>query len=219
MSIHKEGRRTLLVTLVVLFIIHAITIKYFTLNKGNYAFFVAATLLFYAWLVLFFRNPKRTIIPRAKCVLSPADGRVINIQKIYEKEYFKGERIQISIFMSPFNVHVNRYPIAGIIKFFKHHPGKYLIACHPKSSTKNEHTTIVVANSHGVEILFRQIAGFVARRIKTYVKEGSHIQQGAECGFIKFGSRADIFLPLDAKLNVNLGDKVQGGLSVLAELQ
>lgn len=218
MFIHREGKRPLLGALIVLLIIHLIAIKFFVVPQRHYTFFVAATLLFYAWLVLFFRNPKRVIIPQEKYVLSPADGRVVNIQEVEEKEYLKDKRIQISIFMSPFNVHVNRYPISGIVKFFKHHPGKYFIACHPKSSTKNEHTTIVVENSYGIQILFRQIAGFVARRIKAYAKEGNHIQQGDECGFIKFGSRADIFLPPDAEIKVRLGSTVKGGLSVLAEL-
>ena len=218
MNIHKEGRHILLGTLVVLLVLHFIMIKYFTINHKNHAIFTIITLFFYAFLLYFFRNPSRAIALKEHSVLSPADGKIVAIQEVIEEEYLKEKRIQISVFMSPLNVHVNRNPVSGLIKFFKHHPGKYLVACHPKSSTKNERTTIVVENHRGVEILFRQIAGLIARRIKFYPKQGSQVQQGNECGFIKFGSRADIFLPLDAQVKVCLGEKVTGGISVLAEI-
>jgi phosphatidylserine decarboxylase len=219
MSIHKEGQAILLITLVVLLVLHFIIIKLISINYRNYIIFTITTTLLYIWLVYFFRNPNREISFQERCVLSPADGKIVAIQEVNEGEYFHENRIQVSIFMSPFNVHVNRNPISGTIKFFKHHPGKYLVAWHPKSSTKNERTTVVIEAGSGLQILFRQIAGFVARRIKFYPKEGDHIHQGEECGFIKFGSRADVFLPLDAKVKVRLGDKVKGGISILAEIE
>ncbi len=219
MGIHKEGKTILLLALAVLLISHFIIIKFSGISYRNYITFIIVTTLFYAWLVHFFRHPDRKIYLQDKCVLAPADGKIVVVQEVDEEEYFQGKRIQISIFMSPFNVHVNRSPISGTIKFFKHHPGTYLVAWHPKSSTKNERTTVVVAGENGVEILFRQIAGTVARRIKFYPKEGDLVKQGEECGFIKFGSRVDVFLPLDAKVNVGLGEKVKGGISILAAIQ
>jgi len=140
------------------------------------------------------------------------------IEEVEEAEYFKGKRLQISVFMSPFNVHVNRNPIGGLVKYFKYHPGLYLVAWHPKSSTENERTTVVVKTQGGTEVLFRQIAGALARRIKWYVKEGDKLDQGQEFGFIKFGSRVDIYLPLDVKVKVNINDVTTGGETVIAEL-
>jgi len=154
-----------------------------------------------------------------KQILAPADGKVVVIEKTTEDEYFKGkERIQVSIFMSPVNVHVNRNPVTGLIKYFKHHEGKYLVAWHPKSSTENERTTIVYQIHKGVEILVRQIAGAAARRIKCYVQEDQSVIQGKEFGFIKFGSRVDLYLPLDADIKVEMGQITKGGQSVIAEL-
>src|SRR5690606_33133492 len=153
-----------------------------------------------------------------KHVLAPADGKVVVIEETEETEYFKARRKQISIFMSPVNVHVNRSPVSGTVSFFKYHPGKYLVAWHPKSSTENERTTVAVRTENGVEVLFRQIAGALARRIKWYVQEGQTIEQGQEFGFIKFGSRVDIFLPLDAVVKVQVGDITKGGRTVIAEL-
>src|SRR5690606_23208551 len=148
----------------------------------------------------------------------PADGKVVVIEEAEETEYFKDKRIQVSIFMSPINVHINRNPLSGVVSFFKYHPGKFLVAWHPKSSTDNERTTVVVRNRNNVEVLFRQIAGALARRIVWYVKENDAVEQGEEFGFIKFGSRVDLFLPLGTKVNVNIGDKVVGGKTVIAEL-
>jgi phosphatidylserine decarboxylase len=216
MRIHKEGKSILLGTLVVLLITHFTLAKYSTMVY--YAIFSTISTLFYAWMVWFFRNPRRIISQREGCVLAPADGTVVDIKEVYEDEYLQDKRIQISVFMSPFNVHVNRNPISGIVKFFKYHPGKYLVAWHPKSSTKNERTTVVVEHGQGIQILFRQIAGFLARRIIFYLREGEQVQQGSEFGFIKFGSRVDVFLPLNTKVKVSLGDKVKGGISILAEL-
>jgi phosphatidylserine decarboxylase len=218
MRIHREGKNIVLGASIFLLSIHFILVKYSIMTHQHYAFFTAMGALLYAWLIYFFRNPHRAILQREAYVLAPADGTIVAIQDVYEDEYLRDNRIQVSVFMSPFNVHVNRNPISGLVKFFKYHPGKNLVAWHPKSSTKNERTTIVVEHAQGVEILFRQIAGFLARRIKFYVREGDQVQQGSECGFIKFGSRVDVFLPLDAKLRVSIGQKVKGGSSVLAEL-
>lgn len=218
MRIHREGKNILLYTLIVLLAAPLIIVKHHTTSQRNYMLFAAISTLVYAWLLYFFRDPNRAISQQTEFVLSPADGKIVLIKEVDESEYLNERRIQVSVFISLFNVHVTRSPISGIIKYFKYHPGKYLVAWHAKSSTKNEHTTIVVEHKHGVKILFRQIAGLLARRIKFYPQEGEHIQQGSECGFIKFGSRVDIFFPLDAKIKVHLGEKVQGGVAVLAEL-
>jgi len=172
----------------------------------------------YLLILQFFRHPKIITTINEKQILAPADGKVVVIEKTTENEYFKDQRIQISIFMSPINVHVNRSPVRGVVKFFKYHPGKYLVAWHPKSSTENEHTTMALKLQSGLEILVRQIAGAMARRIKWYVKEGDILLQGAEFGFIKFGSRLDVFLPTNVKVKVAIGDKTTGGKTVLAEL-
>jgi len=164
----------------------------------------------------FFRSPLRPVFPDENSILCPADGKIVVIEKTFEKEYFKDERWQVSVFMSPLNVHVNRYPINGLVTYLKYHPGKYLVAWHPKSSELNERASVVIKNSKGQEILVRQIAGAVARRIVTYAKEGLQIRQGEELGFIKFGSRADIFLPLDADIQVTLNQKVKGNVDVIA---
>jgi phosphatidylserine decarboxylase len=167
----------------------------------------------------FFRNPEVKIELNEKQILCPADGKVVVIEKTPENEYFKGkERIQVSIFMSPINVHVNRNPVTGLIKYFKYHEGKYLVAWHPKSSTENERTTIVYQIHKGVEILVRQVAGAAARRIKCYVEENQSVIQGKEFGFIKFGSRVDLYLPLNAEIKVELGQITKGGKTVIAEL-
>ena len=218
MRIHREGRSFLLVTLAILLVSHFIINKYYNTNNLKYAVFTAISVLFYLFLVHFFRDPHRAISLNPNNVIAPADGKVVVLEEVDVDEYLHERRIQVSIFMSPLNVHVNRSPIAGIVKYFKYHPGKYLVAWHPKSSVKNERTTIVVEHQNGAQILFRQIAGFLARRIRFYCHEGDHLEQGSEFGFIKFGSRVDVFLPLDAKIKVRPGEKVKGGISVLAEL-
>jgi phosphatidylserine decarboxylase len=179
---------------------------------------ILVSVIFYLLILQFFRNPVFAIIQNTKHVLAPADGKVVVIEETEEKEYFKSRKKQISIFMSPVNVHVNRAPVSGVISFFKYHPGKYLVAWHPKSSLENERTTVAVKMQNGAEILFRQIAGALARRIKWYVKEGQAIEQGEEFGFIKFGSRVDVFLPLDAEITVKVGDITKGGRTIIAEL-
>ncbi len=216
--IHKEGRTLLFVLLMILVAI-IYGFDYFLPGHTSIRNSVTAVGLFFFLIVLqFFRNPSRITIKNPKHIIAPADGKVVVIEETEEGEYFKGKRKQVSIFMSPFNVHVNRMPAAGSISYFKYHPGKYLVAWHPKSSTENERTTVVVKTSAGTEVLFRQIAGALARRIKWYVKEGDKLEQGQEFGFIKFGSRVDIFLPLDAKVNVKIDDVTRGGETVIAEL-
>lgn len=171
-----------------------------------------------ALVLQFFRNPSRHTVLQEDGVIAPADGKVVIIEKVFEPEYFQGERLQISIFMSPFNVHVNRNPVSGEVAFFKYHPGDYLVAWHPKSSTLNERTTVVVRTPQGHEVLFRQIAGALARRIRWYIGKGDKVRQGEEFGFIKFGSRVDLYLPLNAVPRVQIGQKVRGGETCIAKL-
>lgn len=218
MTIHKEGRLLLFVLLIVLFGLNWAVAYYLQDNMIVQNSLIIVSVLFYLIILQFFRNPIFDIHKDEKHIIAPADGKVVVIEETEETEYLKGKRKQISIFMSPVNVHVNRMPIGGVISFFKYHPGKYLVAWHPKSSTENERTTVVVKTNNGVEILFRQIAGALARRIKCYVKEGQSLAQGQEFGFIKFGSRVDIFLPLDAKVLVKIGDVTKGGRTIIAEL-
>ena len=169
-------------------------------------------------VVQFFRIPNRLLTLDEKQIIAPADGTVVVIEETEEGEYFKDKRRQVSIFMSPLNVHVNRNPLSGVVSYFRYYPGKYLVAWHPKSSTDNERTTVVIQQPNGVEVLMRQIAGALARRIVWYVKEGEAVKQTDEMGFIKFGSRVDLYLPLDAKINVKMGEKTKGGVTVVAEL-
>lgn len=175
------------------------------------------SLVVYILIIQFFRNPSRFTPVDENHVIAPADGKVVVIEDVEEPEFFKGKRKQVSIFMSPLNVHVNRYPISGKVVYQRYYPGKYVVAWHPKSSTENERTTVVVENAK-TQVLFRQIAGALARRIVCYAKEGDAATQGAEYGFIKFGSRIDLFLPVDCKINVNLGQKTKGGETILAFL-
>lgn len=177
------------------------------------------SVVFYLLILQFFRNPYLQLPNEEKLVFAPADGKVVVIEETTETEYLNDRRKQVSIFMSPLNVHVNRSPVAGIVEFFKYHPGKYLVAWHPKSSTENERTTMVISHKSGVKILVRQIAGALARRIKWYVKEGTPLAQGGEFGFIKFGSRVDVYLPLDAEVLVSLDEKTKGGRTPIARLK
>jgi len=218
MTIHREGRTLLFVLLIVLFALNWAVLYYFPQSSFAQNSVILASVIFYLLILQFFRNPIFSITRNDKQVLAPADGKVVVIEEAVETEYLKEKRKQVSIFMSPVNVHVNRMPVSGSISFYKYHPGKYLVAWHPKSSTENERTTVVVKMKNGVEILFRQIAGALARRIKCYVKEGESLEQGQEFGFIKFGSRVDLFLPLDAKITVKIGDITKGGRTVIAEL-
>lgn len=216
--IHKEGKATILISLIVLFALNA-AVRWLAPELAwlqNVVLGISVILL--VIVLQFFRNPPITVTTGDNLVISPADGKVVVIEEVEEPEYFHGKRLQVSVFMNPFNVHVNRNPVAGIVKYFKYHPGLYLVAWHPKSSTENERTTTVIQKSNGTEILFRQIAGALAKRIVWYVKEGQSVKQSEEMGFIKFGSRVDIYLPLDAKVKVALNQKVKGGRSILAEV-
>ena len=218
MSIHKEGRSILSILLIVLLLIN-IGLNYFnTPDQFLYLSYLSST-IFFLLVLQFFRSPSIEINVSPKHVLAPADGKVVVIEETEETEYLNEKRIQISIFMSPLNVHINRNPVGGIIKYIKYHSGKYLVAWHPKSSTENERTTIVYELNDGLQILTRQIAGAVARRIKYYIGVNDEVSQGQEFGFIKFGSRLDVFLPLDAKINVKINQKTWAGKTVLAELK
>lgn len=177
-----------------------------------------AVLVFFILILQFFRNPKRDYTLNDAHILAPADGKVVVIEEVFEPEFFKDKRRQVSIFMSPLNVHITRYPVGGVVKYTKYHPGKYLVAWHPKSSTENERTTIVVENTTVGPILFRQIAGAMARRIVMYSRPNQTVIQTSDAGFIKFGSRIDIFLPLDMKINVSLNDKAVGGKTIIASI-
>jgi phosphatidylserine decarboxylase len=218
MTLHKEGTGTILFTTIGLLVANA-ALRYFLPEQEILHILLFILSLFLLLIVVqFFRKPTRQTPFNPKHIIAPADGKIVVIEEVMENEYFKEPRRQVSIFMSPLNVHINFNPISGIVTYAKYHAGKYLVAWHPKSSTENERTTIVVKHHNGTEILFRQIAGALARRICWYVKEGQAVEQGSEFGFIKFGSRIDIFLPLSAKILVNIDDKPVGGETVIAEL-
>ncbi|MCE2934836.1 MAG: phosphatidylserine decarboxylase family protein [Cyclobacteriaceae bacterium] len=217
MTIHKEGRTLLFGLLVVLFLINFAVSYFLPELRLMQNLVIGVSVIFYLLILQFFRSPVFDIPRNDNQVLAPADGKVVVIEETTEAEYLRDRRKQVSIFMSPVNVHVNRMPVGGVISYFKYHPGKYLVAWHPKSSTENERTTVVAKMKNGTEILFRQIAGALARRIKCYVKEGQPLQQGDEFGFIKFGSRVDVFLPLNARIVVKPGDITKGGRTVIAE--
>jgi phosphatidylserine decarboxylase len=218
MTFHKEGYSSLAICILFIAVVNAGVQFYFPeAYLVKWILYILSFALFII-IVQFFRSPSITVITNEAQVLCPADGKVVVIEEIEETEYLKDRRIQLSVFMSPINVHINRNPISGVVKYFKYNPGKYLVAWHPKSSTENERTTIVIENKAGVPVLFRQIAGALARRIVWYVKEGDAVEQGQQFGFIKFGSRVDVFLPLGSKIKVNIGDVVKGGKTVLAEL-
>ena len=212
---HKEGHKIILLFLSIT-IIDILIVEYFIENSTLKIFIQIISLLILILILQFFRNPKRNTVISDDKILSPVDGKVVIIKKVFEKEYFKDERLQISVFMSPINVHVTRYPSSGEIVFSKYHPGDYLVAWHPKSSEKNERTTIVLKTKTFGEILYRQIAGALARRIVNYAKVGANAIQGEDAGFIKFGSRVDLFLPLGSKVKVKLNQKVIGGETVIS---
>ena len=218
MTIHKEGYTTIALSLLFIFVLNAIIdYRFADVTWLRWAVYIASFALFII-VLQFFRNPSRPFVSGGNLIICPADGKVVVIEETQENEYFKDKRLQVSIFMSPVNVHINRNPISGVVKFFKYHPGKYLAAWNPKSSTENERTTVVVEHANGTPVLFRQIAGALARRIVWYVKEGDIVEQSKEFGFIKFGSRVDIFLPVGTKVNLELNQVVKGGITVLGEL-
>ncbi len=218
MKIHPEGYIIILVVFLLLAGINAL-IRYFWSYQWLTILLAVASFVFFCMVVWFFRNPDRPLTSDDNKIFAPADGKIVVIEEVEETEYFHDKRIQVSIFMSPLNVHVNRYPVNGEVTYTKYHPGKYLVAWHPKSSLLNERSTVVVKAPNGKEILVRQIAGAVARRIVTYSKVGDHAVQGTDLGFIKFGSRVDVFLPLDANINVELEQVSKGNQTVIATFE
>lgn len=215
---HKEGYKIITISMIlfvgILFLTDAV-VEIEWLRK----LIMIVFLILFILILQFFRNPKRTTIENINQIIASVDGKIVVIEEVFEKEFFKEKRKQISIFMSPLNVHVTRYPISGNVVYSKYHPGKYLVAWHPKASEENERTTVVVENNIVGEILFRQIAGAVARRIVNYAKKDDKALQGADSGFIKFGSRVDVLIPLDMKVNVSLNDKVKGGETIIASYE
>lgn len=213
---HKEGFKIIFIALVIvigLSLLANVFVEDPTFRGG-----VIIALIIILLLVLqFFRNPKRNFLVHPDYVISPVDGKVVVIEEVFEKEYFNDKRLQVSVFMNPINVHVTRYPVGGKIVYSKYHPGKYLVAWHPKSSEENERTTVVVKNEAFGEVLYRQIAGAMAKRIVNYAEINDEVSQASDSGFIKFGSRVDVFLPLDAKIKVAINQKVKGGISIIAE--
>lgn len=213
---HKEGFKIILISFFSVAGI-VLTAHYFVPIFWLSKLMQLLAVFFLIMILQFFRNPKRLCKKNDNQVIAPVDGKVVVIEEVFEKEYFKDKRIQVSVFMSPINVHVTRYAIGGKIVFSKYHPGKYLVAWHPKASEENERTTVVVENQTYGKVLYRQIAGALAKRIVNYAQQGEVAVQGEDAGFIKFGSRVDLFLPLDTQINVSLGQKVKGGIDVIAE--
>ncbi|ARV09155.1 phosphatidylserine decarboxylase [Winogradskyella sp. PC-19] len=215
---HKEGHKIILITLFIV-VASIFAIDYFVHLEWLRKTLMLLVLAFFILILQFFRNPKRNTHANEKQALSPVDGKVVVIEEVFEKEVFNDKRIQVSVFMSPINVHVTRYPISGKVSFSKYHPGKYLVAWHPKASEENERTTVVVENEGFGKVLYRQIAGALAKRIVNYAKVDVMAKQGDDSGFIKFGSRVDLFLPLNSDIKVALNQKVKGGESVIAEMK
>tara|TARA_X000001036_G_scaffold421590_1_gene443608 strand:- start:507 stop:1157 length:651 start_codon:yes stop_codon:yes gene_type:complete len=213
---HKEGHLIILYTFLLIALI-TVLVDFFIENQILKYILQIFCLLTLILILQFFRNPKRKFNLNPEKVLSPVDGKIVAIEEVFENEYFNDKRLQVSIFMSPINVHVTRYPIGGEVLYSKYHPGKYLVAWHPKSSEKNERTTIVINNKNIGKILYRQIAGLLARRIVNYAKVEENVIQGNDAGFIKFGSRVDLFLPLNAKINVKINQNVKGGIDFITK--
>lgn len=214
---HKEGQKILLGSLIGFILIILLANNFVENEIVRYSIFAACFVLFIL-VAQFFRNPKRGGKHDEHAIVSPVDGKVVAIEEVFEPEFFKDKRLLISVFMSPINVHVTRYPVSGEIVYSKYHPGKYLVAWHPKSSELNERTTVVVKTKKFEDIMFRQIAGALARRIVNYAEKGHEAKQGHDSGFIKFGSRVDVYLPLQTEVKVKIGDKVKGAESLIAEL-
>lgn len=213
---HKEGYKIIVIAFILSITGILLADKFIEIIWLAKAIQVVILVLLFT-VLQFFRNPKRVTVLDDNTIIAPVDGKVVVIEEVEEPEYFKDKRLQVSIFMSPINVHVTRYAMSGIIKYSKYHPGKYLVAWHPKASTENERTTVVIDNKVIGEVLYRQIAGALAKRIVNYAKEGDKVVQGTDAGFIKFGSRVDLYLPLGTELTVKLGDKVKGGTQVVAK--
>lgn len=213
---HKEGYKIILITFFVVLICNLVASL--TIYNPTWKLFIFIVSMVFLILILqFFRNPKRKTVISDSTVVSPVDGKVVVIEEVFEKEFFKDKRIQVSVFMSPINVHVTRHPIGGEVVFSKYHPGKYLVAWHPKASEENERTTVVVKNNK-IRVLYRQIAGALAKRIVNYATETEQVTQGSDSGFIKFGSRVDVYLPIGTEISVSLNQKVKGGESIIAKV-
>ncbi len=212
---HKEGFKIITVTSLIIVAGILLAEKFIDIDWLTKSIQIALIFL-YVIVLQFFRNPKRNTTINDNQIIAPVDGKVVVIEEVEEPEFFKDKRLQVSIFMSPLNVHVTRYAISGKVKYSKYHPGKYLVAWHPKASTENERTTIVLENKKFGPVLYRQIAGALAKRIVNYAEEGQEVIQGTDAGFIKFGSRVDLFLPLNTKIDVKIGDKVKGGEQIVA---
>jgi phosphatidylserine decarboxylase len=218
MTIHKEGIRSILISAVIIAIVNLASFYFISYDLPWLSWLIfAVTMVLWFFIISFFRVPVRNIVAGEDLVICPADGKVVVIEEAFDEEYFNEKRLQISIFMSPANVHQNLNPVSGEIVYNKYHPGKFLVAWHPKSSTENERHTSVIRNNKG-DILMKQIAGAVARRIVNYLQVGQVVKQSTEFGFIKFGSRVDLLLPVDAKVNVQMGQVVKGGITVIATL-
>jgi len=213
---HKEGAKIILVTLTIAVAVIFLADSLISILWLQKAVQILA-LLFLILVLQFFRNPKRNTQRNDDHIISPVDGKVVVIEEVYEKEYFKDKRLMVSVFMSPINVHVTRYALTGEVKYSQYHQGKYLVAWHPKASEENERTTVVVENKTFGEVMYRQIAGALAKRIVNYAKVGTKVLQGTDAGFIKFGSRVDLYLPLGTEINVKLGDKAVGGVTIIAK--
>ncbi|HAF27578.1 MAG TPA: phosphatidylserine decarboxylase family protein [Bacteroidales bacterium] len=218
MTIHKEGRSIVALLLIVLVSVNLLVYYFLSGNVAVSWILGIPSFLLFLFVVRFFRKPTRILLSDENTIYAPADGTVLVIEETIEDEFFKDKRIQISIFMSVWNVHINWFPVSGIIKYFKYHPGKFLVARLPKSSTENERTTVVLEDKFQRQILVRQIAGIIARRIISYAKENLEVKQNSELGFIRFGSRVDVFLPLDADVKVKMGDKTKGTQTILATI-
>lgn len=214
---HREGYRIMAITIALLILVNLAAHTFIFIDWIKQVILIGTIILFIL-IIQFFRNPKRDTEISDSHIVAPVDGKVVVIEEVFEKEYFQDKRLMISVFMSPINVHVTRHPVSGTVKYSKYHPGKYLVAWHPKASEENERTTVVVENQMAGEILYRQIAGAMAKRIVNYAEVGTEVSQGSDSGFIKFGSRVDVFLPLGTDPEVRLNQKVKGGLTVLAKI-
>lgn len=218
MKIHKEGYRILMVVAIMLLLLNLLVFNSVHGSGAVRVVTLSMSLILFLFMLYFFRSPQRSVIPDESLILSPADGTIVAIEEVEKSEYFGDRRLQVSIFMSPLNVHSNRYPISGEVQYVKHHPGKYLVAWHPKSSELNECSTVVIRSVSGMDILVKQIAGAVARRIVTYSKPGESVMQGDELGFIKFGSRVDLLLPVGSVVLPSLGEKVRANITKIVKL-
>jgi len=218
MKYHKEGNKIILTSSLIIIVLIGLVLKYMHGFPVMKIFISILLVILLVIIIQFFRVPERDVVLNDNLILSPADGKIVVIEEVVEDEYFNNKRIQVSVFMSPLNVHVNYYPISGLLTYVKYHAGKYLVAWHPKSSKENEHTTMVLKNKNGVEILFRQIAGAMARRIVCYANESDNVKQAQQVGFIKFGSRIDLLLPTNVEILVDLNQKVKGQITPIARL-